>query len=271
VSELVARFRRRYRYPVIIMRAMVSTDFKLRYQSSALGYLWTLLKPLGIFTVLYLVFAVLLKFAVGIPYYAVYLLFGIAVWGLFADTTSQGTAALVNRADLLRKISFPRYVVVISVAVSALITFALTMVVIIFFMVVARVPLTVDVLWLPLLFIELAALSLATALFLSALFVRYRDVSYIWEVLLQAGFYAAPIIYPLTMVPAQWAKYLLLNPMAQIIQDMRYALISDQTLTITQVWGTPWMRLVPVGIVVALAVTSVMYFRRRSPHFAEEA
>jgi ABC-2 type transport system permease protein len=271
VSELVARVRRRYRYPAIIMGAMVSTDFKLRYQASVLGYLWTLLKPLGIFTVLYIVFALFLKFASGIPYYAVYLLFGIAIWGLFADATSQGATSLVGRADLLRKIAFPRYVVVLSVGVSALITFGLTMVVIVFFMVVAQVPLTANVLWLAPLFVELAALSLSVGLFLSGLYVRYRDVSYIWDVALQAGFYASPIIYPLTMVPTAYAKYLLLNPMAQIIQDARYALFSDRVQTVSTEWGTPWMRLVPVGLVVVLSVGSVLYFKHRSPHFAEEA
>ena len=89
-----------------------------------------------------------------------------------------------------------------------------------------------NVLWLPLLFVELVALSMSLAFFLSALFVRFRDLSYIWDVVLQAAFYATPIIYPLSLVPVAWAKLLLLNPMAQIIQDARYCLVTDETVTI---------------------------------------
>jgi ABC-2 type transport system permease protein len=88
---------------------------------------------------------------------------------------------------------------------------------------------------------------------------------------IQAAFYATPIIYPLSMVPVAWAKWLLLNPMAQIIQDARYCLVTDRTVTMTQVYGTPWARLIPVGMVVVLVVASVVFFKRRSSSFAEEA
>jgi len=271
VNELLAQLRLHYRYPRIILRAMVATDFKLRYQGSLLGYLWTLLKPLAMFSILYIVFVQLLKLGASIPHYATYLLFGIVIWGFFAEATMQGLGSLVARADLLRKISFPRYVVVVSVGASAMISFGLNMVVIAIFLILGRVAVRVDILWLPPLFLELVALSVSLAFFLSALFVRFRDMSYIWEVVLQAGFYAAPIIYPLSLVPAKYARYLLLNPMAQIIQDARYALVSDQTQTITQLFGTPWVRVIPVGITLILVVASVIFFRRRSPSFAEEA
>lgn len=271
MTTLAARLRERYRYSTILLQAMVATDFKLRYQASLLGYLWTLLKPLAIFTILYLVFVRLLRFGSATPYPGVYLLFGIVIWGFFAESTGLGLDSLVQRADLLRKIDFPRYVVVLSVGAYALITFGLSMVVMVVFLVVARVPLTANVLWLPLLFLELVALSLSLAFILSALYVRFRDVSYIWDVVLQAAFYATPIIYPLSMVPYVWAqKLLLLNPMAQIIQDARYCLVSDQTVTLTQAFGTPWARLLPIAVVLVLVAVSIVYFRRRAPYLAEE-
>ena len=271
LTELIARIRLRYRYPLILLRAMVITDFKLRYQASLLGYLWTLLRPLAIFSILYIVFVKFLRLGASVPYYPVYLLFGIVLWGFFVESTSQGMGSLVARADLLRKISFPRYVLVLSVGASVLISFALNMLVIVFFMVLMSVPVRVDVLWLPLLFLELVALSISLAFFLSALYVRFRDVNYIWEVCMQALFYAIPIIYPLTLVPARFARLLLLNPMAQIIQDARYVLVTDQTQTISQLYGTPWVRVIPVGITLLLVVASVVYFRRQSTSFAEEA
>jgi len=269
--NLRTRLHTRFRYPVILLRAMVSTDFKLRYQASVLGYLWTLLRPLALFTILYLVFVRLLKIGASIPYNAIYLLFGIVIWGLFSEVSNNGLASLVGRADLLRKIRFPRYVVVVSIGASALISFVLSMVVIVLFMVLARVPVRLDILWLPLLFIELVAFSLSFAFFLSALYVRYRDMSYIWEVVLQAAFYATPIIYPLSMLPVRYAKILMLNPMAQIIQDARYCLVTPETVTMTQLFGTPWVRVIPVGITLVMIVTSLGFFRRRSPYFAEEA
>ena len=250
---------------------MVGTDFKLRYQASLLGYLWTLLRPLAVFTILYIVFARFLRLGAGIPYYPVYLLFGIVVWGFFVEATTQGLSSLVARADLLRKISFPRYVVVLSIGASVLISFALNMVVIVFFMALLRVPVRLEVLWLPLLFLELVALSISLAFFLSALFVRFRDVNYIWEVAMQAAFYAIPIIYPLSLIPAKYARLLILNPMAQIVQDARYVLVTDQTQTITQLYSTPWVRVIPVGITLILVFASVVYFRRQSASFAEEA
>ena len=272
MTALAQRIRTRYRYPAILLRAMVATDFKLRYQASLLGYLWTLLKPLAIFTILYLVFVQLLKFGSAMPNPGVYLLFGIIIWGFFAESTGLGLASLVQRADLLRKIDFPRYVVVLSVGVYALITFGLSMIVLVVFLVVARVPLTLNVLWLPALFVELAALSISLAFILSALYVRFRDVSYIWEVVLQAAFYATPIIYPLSLVPYVWAqKLLLLNPMAQIIQDARYCLVSDQTVTMTKVFGSQWAHRHPHRHRRCARRVAIVFFRWRSPFFAEEA
>ena len=271
VKELLARIRIRYRYPLILLRAMVITDFKLRYQASLLGYLWTLLRPLAIFTILYIVFVKFLRLGAGVPYYPVYLLFGIVIWGFFVEATTQGLTSLVARADLLRKISFPRYVLVLSVGASVLISFALNMLVIVLFMGLLRVPVRLDILWLPLLFLELVALSISLAFFLSALYVRFRDLNYIWEVCMQAAFYAVPILYPLTLIPARYARLLILNPVAQIIQDARYVMVTDQTETISQLYSTPWVRVIPVGITLILVVASVVYFRRQSRFFAEEA
>jgi len=271
VKDLLARIRIRYRYPLILLRAMVGTDFKLRYQASLLGYLWTLLRPLALFSILYIVFVRFLRLGASVPYFPVYLLFGIVIWGLFVEATTQGLSSLVARADLLRKISFPRYVVVLSIGASVLISFALNMLVIVFFMALLSVPVRLDILWLPLLFLELVALSISLAFFLSALYVRFRDLNYIWEVCMQAAFYAVPIIYPLTLVPARYARLLVLNPIAQILQDARYVMVTDQTQTITQLYGTPWVRVIPVGITIVLVVASVVYFRRQSASFAEEA
>lgn len=274
MKELITRIRVRYRYPLILLRAMVIADFKLRYQASFLGYLWTLLRPLAMFSILFVVFVKFLKVGASLPFWSVSLLLGLVVWGFFTEATSQALQALVARANLLRKINFPRYVVVLSVGTSVFISFLLNLLVVLLFMTLLDVPVRLEILWLPLLFLELVALSMSLAFFLSALYVRFRDLNYIWEVAMTAAIYATPIFYPLSLVNDTYpkaARLLILNPMAQLIQDARYAAISDRTLTISQLYDTPWMRAIPIGITLVLVVSSVVYFRRRSPFFAEEA
>jgi ABC-2 type transport system permease protein len=206
-----------------------------------------------------------------VPYYAIYLLLGIILWGFFSELTSQGLPSIVVRAPLLRRVNFPRYVIVLSVGASVLISFLLNLLVMALFMLLMRVPVRLEILWIIPLFLELVAFSVSVALFLSALYVRLQDLTYIWEVFLQAAFYATPIIYPLSLVPNRWASVLVLNPVAQIMQDARYVLVTDQAQTISELWGTPWARAIPVGITLILAVGSVIFFRRRSRTFAEEA
>ena len=271
VRQFLNRVRVRYRYPAIILREMVSTDLKLKYQGSFLGYLWTLLRPLALFTILYVVFVRFIRLGAGVPYYAIYLLLGIILWGFFSELTSQGLPSIVVRAPLLRRVNFPRYVIVLSVGASVLISFLLNLLVMAFFMLLMRVPVRLEILWIIPLFLELVVFSVSVALFLSALYVRLQDLTYIWEVFLQAAFYATPIIYPLSLVPNRWASVLVLNPVAQIMQDARYVLVTDQAQTISELWGTPWARAIPVGITLILAVGSVIFFRRRSRTFAEEA
>ena len=262
--------RRRYRYSLILLRQMVATDFKLRYQGSVLGYIWSLLKPLALFSILYLVFVRFLKIGASVPDFPVYLLLGIVVWSYFTEVTNSSIRAIVERDELIRKINFPRYVIVLASAVSSLINLILNLLVVGVFMAFTHAHIGWNALWAPLLILELFIFSLAAAFFLSALYVRFRDLVYIWEVLLQAAFYATPIIYPLTLVPQSYAKWLLLSPMAQIIQDLRYVLITPDTLTLSGLFASPFVRVIPVGLALLIAVIAALYFRHRARYFAED-
>jgi ABC-2 type transport system permease protein len=262
---------KRYRYSIILLKQLVKTDFKLRYQGSTLGYIWSLLRPLLLFATLYFVFAVFLNIGRGIPHYPQYLLLGIVLWNYFAEVTGGSVAAIVGKGDLLRKINFPKYVIILAGSFSAFINLLLNFVVIGFFMAMGHIGLTWHALLIIPLVAELFIFSIAVAFFLSALFVRFRDVSYIWEVVMQAAFYATPILYPLTRIPHRYAKVLILNPMAQIIQDSRHALITPQTQTIYQVYGGDhWIWAIPLGATLLIAVLAAKYFRSRSKYFAEE-
>lgn len=260
----------RYDYSIILLKQLVKTDFKLRYQNSALGYLWSLLRPLALFVIMYVVFVKFLRVDYGVPHSALYLLVGLVIWNYFTEVTMGSVGTIVGRGDLLRKISFPKYVIVLSGSFAALINLGLNFLVITLFMVISRVVPPIQIIFLPLLIIELFVFSLSIAFFLSALFVKYRDVNYIWEVIVQAGFYVTPIFYPLSMVPPKIAKILMLNPLAQIVQDARHIIVTTQSPTITTIYGSPYARLIPFSIVFVVAILASKYFKKRSKYFAEE-
>ena len=252
------------------MKQLVKTDFKLRYQNSVLGYLWSLLRPLALFAILYLVFAKFLNVGESIPHFPIYLLVGIVLWNYFVEVTTGSVSAIVSKGDLMRKLNFPKYVIVLAGSFSALINLALNSIVIAVFMAINHVDIRATIVFLPILILELFIFALALAFFLSAAFVRYRDVNYIWEVVVQGAFYATPILYPLSLVPHNAAKILMLNPIAQIIQDVRYVLITPESQTITQLYESRAIRLAPFAMAIVLVVVSAGYFRSRSKYFAEE-
>ena len=273
MRNYLTKLRQRYSYSLIILKQLVITDFKLRYKGSVLGYVWTLLKPLALFAVMYVVFIHFLKFGADTPHFAVALLLGLVLWNFFAETTVTGMSAVVGKGDLMRKLYFPRYVVVVAASFSALINLSINLVVVLFFIILNGVDITPRALFIVPIIIELYVLALSMAFLLGALCVKLRDINYIWELALQAGFYATPIFYPMGMVIATSllaSKLMLLNPMAQIIQDARWAVISPDTTTIWNHIDKWYIQVIPLCIVIVLLITSVMYFKHKSPTFAEE-
>lgn len=257
----------------ILLKELTKTDFKLRYQGSVLGYLWALLRPLLMFAILYIVFAKLLKIGNDIPHYPVYLLCGTSMWSFFTECTSQGIQAIVQRGDLLRKISFPKYIVVVSATLTAVINMLINLVVIVIFALINGVePSWSWLLVFPAL-LQLYLLSLGIAFLLGSINVKYRDITSIWDVLVQALFYAVPIIYPISMVAATSsiaAKVILLNPISQSIQDIRFGLITHETITTWNYLDNIFLSLIPLIITLVLLVIGALVFRRKSKFFAEE-
>ncbi len=252
-----------------ILSEMVRTDFKIRYQGSVLGYLWSLLKPLMLFAILYVVFTYIIPLGKSVPHYPVYLLIGIVFWNFFVESTVQGASSIVNRGDLIRKINIPRYLVVVSSSLSALINLALSLIVVFVFALLNGVPVTLKWLIIFPIVMELALLTLGISFILSALYVKYRDITYIWEIFLQAGFYATPIIYPLMTIPQEYQKFFFINPVTQIIQDARYFMVTDSSTTIWSTVHSPMVVLPFVTILILIAVGR-MVFKRQSKYFAED-
>jgi len=256
----------------VLLRELVVTDFKLRYQGSALGYLWSILKPLFLFAILYVVFDQFLRLGRDIEFFPVYLLLGIVLWTFFTEATNNGLQSIISRGDLIRKINFPKYIIVISGTVSSLINMGINLIVVGVFMIIQGVPVSWEILLLIPLIIELYVFALAIAFLLAALNVKFRDAGYLWEVFLQAFFYATPILYPLAMVINQSelaAKIIMLSPVAQVIQDARYIAVTDKTITGFQLYSHWYIVLIPFLIVVVSIIVGGLYFKKNSKQFAE--
>ena len=250
---------------------MARIDFKLKYADSALGYLWSLLKPLAMFSVLYLVFGRFFKLNAGLSHYPVYLLIGVLLWSFFVDATTTTLPTIVYRGDLLRKLAFPRIVVPVSSTLTAALTFAVNLVAIAAFIAGNRI--VPDPRWLLLvpLITELYLFTLGLSLLLATLFVSFRDIGQIWDLLAQLLFYATPIFYPLSLLP-QWMQYVVfLNPFVQVMQDVRSIVLPMEPVTTApQVYGTWAGELIPLMVAALTVAVGFGLFRRRSPWFAEK-
>lgn len=276
VNTLTKRLKDRYGYAMTVLRGLVKTDFKMRYQGSFLGVAWSVLKPLLLFVVMYIVFAKFLRLTDHTSTYPVVLLLGVCSWQFVSETIGIGLRSIVDRGDLLRKVHFPNYIVVVSASIGSLISLGINYAVVLVFALFQHVEFTWRVLWLPINLVELYAVSLALALIFATCYVYFRDIAHIWEVLSQILLYAMPIMYPLSYVTdkggvyASLAKLELLNPIAQTIQDIRHNFIAPATQpTVWNSFNSWWEKSIPLVIVIVLAWFSVYIFRRNSRRFAE--
>lgn len=254
-----------------ILREMVATDFKIRYQGSVLGYLWSILKPLLLFAVLYVLFTYIAPIGKNVEHYGVSLLLGIVFWNFFSETTMNGASSVVAHGDLIRKVSIPRYLVVIASSMSALINLLLSLIVVFIFALWNGVLPHLSWLFLPVAIAELFAMSIGTSFILATAYVRFRDITYIWEVILQAGFYASAIIVPMSAVPKNLHDWFFMNPIVQIVQDARHMLIHGaDSITIWNTVQNPFALAIPFCVILTLCVAGFLYFRSQSRYFAED-
>lgn len=276
MQELVSKLRVRYDYAWVVLKGLVKTDFRLRYQGSFLGIAWSVLKPLMMFCVMYVVFGKFLRMSDGTPTYPVVLLLGISSWQFVTESTNVGLRSVVDRGDLLRKIHFPNYIVVVSATMGAFISYVINLGVVLVFALFARVHFTWRVVLLPINIIELYAVTLGLTLVMATMYVYFRDIAHIWEVFQQFVFYGMPIIYPLSYVTdrggwyATVARLELLNPIAQSIQDIRHNFIAPDTQpTVWNQFNNTAVKMVPLIIMLLLLWLGIYLFRRNSRKFAE--
>jgi ABC-2 type transport system permease protein len=248
---------------------LAATDFKLRFFGSALGYLWTLMRPLLLFGVLYFVFTEVVRFGDDIKDYPVYLLSAIMLFTFFSETTARGVASLVERENLLRKVRFPRLVIPLSVTLNAMFNLGLNLIVVFVFVLASGIePRWAWLELIPLIGL-LVMLATGVTMLLSALYVRYRDMQPIWEVALQMLFYASPVIYVTSALPDNIERESMASPIAAVLTQMRHALIDPSAPTAAQAIGNEVRLLIPLGVVIAVFALGLWVFMREAPRIAE--
>jgi ABC-2 type transport system permease protein len=259
-------------YYVRVLRVVGAIQFKAKYTGAALGYVWSLVKPLSYFGVLWLVFAFLLRTANQTHDFAIYLLLGILLYTFFTDSIGVMLRSIVDGGSILRRLAFPPILVPLSASVGVSITFFINITAIVIIVGIQRVTPRIEWLLIPPLLIELYALCVGLGLLLAALYVRFRDIGQMWELAAQLLFFASAIFFPIGIVPAWAQKIAFLNPFLQIMQDARHAVLGvggPNDLSVANVYGGPAGRLSPLAIIAAILVGGILFFRRESRYFAE--
>ncbi len=290
------------------------SEFKLKFFGSALGYLWQVMRPLLLFGVLYVFFVLIFhvdrgKGAAG-EFYGAQLLGSIVLFTFFSEAAAGSVRSVVDRETLVRKIQFPRLAIPISIVLLALFNLGLNLIVVMIFALIAGVRPMLSWFELPLILAMLVVLGTGIAMLLSALFVRFRDIQPIWDVVAQILFYSSPVIIPaetvreklicdtsplgtsgctthgtpIKVISDGHIHYVYrhagldhflyhvytLNPLVTVFQQFRHAMINHATLSAGQVLGSWAALLEPLALVTAIFVLGFWYFNREAPHIAED-
>lgn len=241
---------------------LVWRDVKVRYKQMALGLAWVVIQPLATVLVFTVIFGKFANVPSGTVPYAVFALAGLVPWTFFASGLTRGTVSLVGNANLITKVYFPRAIVPLSAILAGFVDVATTMAVLLAVMAGYGIAPAPTALLVPGFFVLAALATLGLSLWLSALNVRYRDVTQAIPFLTQIGLFVTPIVYPASLVPERWRVYHALNPMVGVVEGVRWALFGG---------GPPPLRALAISgcVTIVLLVTGFLFFRRAERHFAD--
>jgi len=240
---------------------LIRTDFKTRYHGTVGGFVWALLKPAAMFVVLLSVFSLVFSNA---RTYSLDLIVGLFLWDYFSESTKVGLTTLHAKGYLLSKARFPAWVLVVSSISNALITSLVFSVVTLVYLTVSHgaPPPPRAIVWFAVYLLSLVLITIGFSLASSVLFLRYRDLNQVWEVVLQVGFFVAPIVYPLSVIPERIHRFLYFWPPTPIIQFSRAVLIEGVVPTARAHASLALL------VITSLAIGAAIY-RRLAPRAAE--
>ena len=268
-----AAFSGEWRRFVYLTVTLALTDWKLRFFGSVLGYVWSLLRPLLLFGILYLIFSEVVKVGAGIEHYPVVLLSGVVLYSYFSEVTGGAVSSVVDRESLVRKVTFPRMAIPLAVALVATLNLLLNLVTVAIFMAISGVEPRWTWLLLPIPLIALVIFATGIAMLVAALYVPFRDVRPIWDVILQALFYGTPILYPVEKLiehSQTLATIAMCSPLAVVVEQFRYWLIGPSAPSAAEAIDGAVLLLIPLAILVGLTTLGFWVFNRMAPHVAEE-
>jgi ABC-2 type transport system permease protein len=249
------------------------TEFRLGFHGTALGFVWSLLRPLLLFSVLLVVFTHIFRFGDAVKDYPALLLFNVMLFGFFQEATNLSVTSVVNNESVVRKMQFPRLVIPLSVVVTATFQLALNLIVVVIFMFAYGVEPLWTWLLLPLLLAVLVVFTTATAMLLSALFVRFRDVSIIWSVAATVLFYATPVLYPIEQISATAPALhdvIAINPLSPIFEQAHEWMIDPAAPGFVETAnGNPLLIFIPLALYFLVVGLGIWVFHREAPRVAE--
>jgi ABC-2 type transport system permease protein len=254
---------------------LATTDFKLKFFGSFLGYLWQLMNPLLLFGVLFVVFSFALNLDEGVRYYPVALLLGIVLFSFVNEATSAAVRSLMTRETLVRKIDFPRLAVPMASVLAATFNLLLNLVPVVIFLLASGATPSWSWLLFALTIVVLVLFAFGMSMILSVGFVRFRDIEPIWTVILQVLFYASGVFFTVDTIAGQKHGQLLVdiffcNPFAVILAAARHTLVDGSWTSPSQAVSSDWLLLIPIGMVVASLVGGFLLFRALAPKVAED-
>jgi ABC-2 type transport system permease protein len=258
-----------WRRALELLYLIAVTEFKRTYFGTALGYLWSLARPLMLFGVLLAVFTQVFRVGSQVPHYPVLLLFGVVLFGFFSEATTTAVTSVVGQEGVVRKTQFPRLVIPMAVVLTSLFNLGLNLVVVAVFVLASGVgPLWTWLLF-PVLLALLIVITAAVSTLVASLYPRFRDTAIIWTVASTVLFYATPVLYPVEVVPHTLRHLIMLNPLAPIFVLGRKWIIDPSAPTPAQA-GSPALVLASAALFVGICVLAAWVFRREAPRIAEE-
>ena len=238
-------------------------DILARYKQTAIGVLWAVIRPLMTVAIFTIVFGRLARVPSGNLPYSVLALSGLLPWQLFATAFGESSGSVVANSQLVSKVYFPRLIMPISAVVTALVDFLITLAMLVALIAWYRVPVSANILWLPLFLLLCLITALGCGIWFAALFVRYRDVRHLTPFILQMGLYISPVGFPTSIVPEKWRFLYSLNPMVGVIEGFRWSLFGEHNLV-----SQPALAL-SVALSLLILLTGAYYFRNTERLFAD--
>jgi ABC-2 type transport system permease protein len=253
-----------------LLTLLAVTDFKRAYFGTALGYVWSIARPLMLFGVLLAVFTQVFRIGSDVPNYAVLLLFNIVLFGFFSEATITAVQSLVNQEPVIRKTQFPRLVIPLAVVLTTLFNLGLNLIAVFVFIFAWGITPTWTWLLFPVLLLLLFIITTAVSMIVSALYPRFRDTFIIWSVAATVLFYATPVLYPLEVAPEGLREVLALSPLAPLFEAGRHWIIDPTSPGPVAATGGYGRLLIPIALYVGICLLAVWLFRREAPRVAEQ-